>query len=70
VGGKFTSSPVAGDGKVYATDEGGTTFVVRTGGDFAVLAENRLGEEVLASPALVGGSLLLRTEKRLLRIGG
>jgi outer membrane protein assembly factor BamB len=68
VGGKFTASPVAGDGKVYATDEEGTTHVVRAGGDFAVIARNALGEEVVASPALRRGSILIRTERRLYRI--
>ena len=33
-----------------------------------VLAENPLGEEILASPAIAGGSLLLRTRSRLWRI--
>jgi outer membrane protein assembly factor BamB len=68
VGGKFTASPVAGDGKVYAVDETGTTHVVRAGGGFEVLARNPLGEEVVASPALSRGSLLIRSEHRLRRI--
>jgi outer membrane protein assembly factor BamB len=68
-GGKFTSSPAAGDGKVYATDESGTTVVLRAGGGFEILAENRLGEETFASPAIAEGALLIRTGKRLRRIG-
>lgn len=67
--GKFTSSPVAGDGKLYFTNEEGTTFVLRAGRSFEILAENRLGEEVLASPAISGGELLLRTRTRLWCLG-
>ena len=66
--GKFTASAVAGDGKVYFTNEAGTTTVVKAGPAFEVLAENALGEEVLASPAIARGALFLRTEKHLYSI--
>lgn len=67
--GKYSASPVAGDGKVYFTNEAGTTTVVKAGPEFAVLAENRLGEEVLASPAISRGAILIRAGKHLLCIG-
>jgi outer membrane protein assembly factor BamB len=67
--GKFTASPVAGDGKVYMTNEEGTTFVVKAGGRFELLARNALKEYCLASAALVDGRILLRTEKHLYCIG-
>jgi outer membrane protein assembly factor BamB len=63
--GKFTSSPVAGDGKIYVTNEEGTTTVVKAGRTFAAMAENRLGEECLASAAISGGALLIRTRNHL-----
>ena len=63
--GKFTASPVAGDGKVYWTNEDGTTFVLRAGPKFEVLARNRLAEMCLASPAVSGRVLFLRTEHHL-----
>jgi outer membrane protein assembly factor BamB len=67
--GKFTGSPVAGDGKVYFTNEAGTTWVVKAGPTFAVLARNALGEYCLASPAIAGGSLFIRTEEHLFCVG-
>ncbi|HXG12585.1 MAG TPA: PQQ-binding-like beta-propeller repeat protein [Gemmataceae bacterium] len=67
--GKFIASPVAGDGKVYCTNEDGTTFVVRAGPRFEVLARNALEEYTLASPAISAGRLLLRTERHLYCIG-
>jgi len=42
---------------------------VKAGPDFRVLAENRLDEECLASPAISRGSILLRTGTRLWCIG-
>jgi outer membrane protein assembly factor BamB len=63
--GKFWASSVAGDGKVYLTNEAGTTFVVRAGPQFELLAQNALKEDCLASPALSGGELFLRMEHHL-----
>jgi outer membrane protein assembly factor BamB len=65
---KFTASPWAGDGKVYCLSEDGETFVIRAGPKFEVLGRNRLDEMCLATPALVRGSLLLRTASKLYRI--
>jgi outer membrane protein assembly factor BamB len=66
--GTYKGSPVAGDGKIYFTNEEGMTTVVKAGPEFRVLAENRLDEECLASPAISGGALLIRTGTRLWRI--
>ncbi len=67
--GKFTASPVAADGKIYFTNERGVTFVVKPGRDFEILARNSLGETTLASMAVLGGRLFIRTEKHLWAIG-
>ena len=63
----FTSSPVATDGKLYFVNEFGTTFVVKAGPVFELLAENSLAEEdmCMATPAIVGNRLLIRTDARL-----
>ena len=45
------------------------TFVVRPGPDFEILHTNELGEQVLASPALVDGVWYFRTATSLLAIG-
>jgi outer membrane protein assembly factor BamB len=60
--GKFTASPVAGDGKIYATSDEGITYVIKAGPEFMELARNSLDEYSLASPAISGGDLFLRTE--------
>ena len=67
--GSYKASPVAGAGKIYFANEEGLTTVVKAGVEFRVLAENRLDEECLASPAIARGVLLLRTRTRLWCIG-
>src|SRR5262249_35835589 len=61
----FTASPWAYDGKVFCLSEDGETFVVQAGKDFKVLERNKLGEMSLATPALAGGSLFVRTRSKL-----
>lgn len=63
----YTSSPWAYDGKVFCLDEYGTTTVVKAGRDFEVLRQNSLEEDdmALATPAVAGRKLLIRTDKRL-----
>jgi outer membrane protein assembly factor BamB len=65
----FSGSPVAFAGKVFFTNDQGETFVLRAGPEFDLLHVNRLGEPVLASPALVEGRWYFRTEGHLLAIG-
>jgi outer membrane protein assembly factor BamB len=61
----FTASPWAYDGKIFCLSEDGDTFVIKAGKEFEVLSRNRLGEMSLATPAVAGGSLFLRTQSRL-----
>ena len=63
--GAFTSSPWAYNGRIFCLDEEGTTYVVRAGERFELLRVNALDELTLASPAIAGDRLLLRTETRL-----
>jgi hypothetical protein len=66
--GAFSASPWAYRGRILAVDEEGTTFVFAAGDSFELLGENRLEEMVLASPALVGDRLLMRTRSKLYSI--
>jgi len=65
----FSASPVGVDGKVFFTNDDGETFVVRAGPAFEVIRVNRLGAQVLASPALVDRTWYFRTSRELLAIG-
>lgn len=66
----FTASPWAYRDKIFCLNEFGTTFVIQAGPKFELLYTNELGEDVMcmASPAIVGDRLLIRTDKELLCI--
>ena len=56
------------NGRIFCLDEEGKTYVVKAGETFELLRVNPLDELTLASPAIVGDRLLLRTETRLYSI--
>jgi outer membrane protein assembly factor BamB len=61
----FYGSPVIAGGKLYAVREDGVLFVASVNGKFELLAENKMGERVFASPVPVANRLLIRGEKHL-----
>ena len=67
-GGDFTSSPWGYNGKIFCINEEGRTFVIRAGDKYDALDSNDLGEMALATPALIGDRLILRTDKHLYSI--
>jgi outer membrane protein assembly factor BamB len=68
-GGIFSASPVGGDGKIYFASETEEVFVYATGREPKQLARNPIAGRVVASPAIAGGRLYLRTDDRLIAIG-
>ncbi len=68
VGTGFTASPWAYNGKIFAMSEEGETFVIRAGAEFEVLHTNHLEDFTMATPAIVDGSLIIRTHSALYRI--
>ncbi len=66
--GRFSASPLAAEGRVYFLNESGETTVVEAGRNFTVLARNRLDGETLASLAVAGRAIFLRTASHLYRI--
>ncbi len=69
LGGVYSASPVAADGKVYLLSEDGETIVLAAGRTPRVLARNRLNARQLASPAISGGRLFIRSDDALFAIG-
>lgn len=69
-GTNFTTSPWAYNHKVFLASEQGEIFVLEGGEEFKQLHVNQTGEMAMASPAIVGDRLLLRTEQRILSIRG
>ena len=68
MGASFTSSPWAYNGKIFALSEQGDTYVIRAGPAFEVLGVNSLDEMAMASPAIVGDRLLIRTRSKVYSI--
>lgn len=56
------ASGVAADGKLYASSEDGDVFVVKAGPKFELLATNRMGEPLMATPAATDGMLIIRSQ--------
>lgn len=61
LGGTFSSSPVLVGNRIYATNEEGQTTVFNASPDsFEVLATNKLGADVFATPTICGGRIYTR----------
>jgi outer membrane protein assembly factor BamB len=67
--GGFSASPIAASGRLYLASEDGDIFVVQAGRTFALLATNRMGEALMATPAVSGNLLIVRTSTQLIGIG-
>jgi len=68
IGGNYSASPLLAGNHLYFTSEDGVTTVVRAGQDFEEVGSNALEERTLASLAVLGDSILLRTATALYRI--
>ena len=68
LGGNYSASPVFVDGRIYFQREEGVVTVVAPGKEFRKLATSRLDGGMLASMAVSGGSIFIRTETHLYRI--
>jgi outer membrane protein assembly factor BamB len=66
----FYSSPIIANGILYAAREDGVVFAVRVEERFELLAENPMGERLIASPVPVANRLLLRGDRHLFCVAG
>jgi len=67
-GGDYSASPVFAEGRIYFLSEGGVATVIAAGPEFRKLATNTLEGDTLASMAVSGGSIFIRTDSHLYRI--
>lgn len=68
--GDYYASPVAAAGKICVASQQGVVVVYRAGNTLEVLARNALEEPILATPAIVGGTLYVRTKSQLYAFSG
>ena len=69
LGGVYTASPVAADGKIFLLSESGETIVLRAGRTPQVVARNKIDGRILASPAISGGGIFIRTDDHVVAVG-
>lgn len=68
LGGNYSASPIYADGRIYFLNEEGESQVIAPGQQFKHLATNQLDGRTLASMAVAGGSIFIRSETHLYRI--
>jgi len=66
--GQYSASPLFANGLIYLFNSDGLTTVIKPGDSYEVVAENSLDDGFMASPAVKGNSLFLRTNNHLYRI--
>jgi outer membrane protein assembly factor BamB len=69
LGGNYSASPIFAEGRIYFLSEEAETSVVAPGKQYRLLATNRLDGQALASMAVSGDSILLRTDTHLYCLG-
>ncbi len=68
IGGNFSASPLLAGGHLYFANHDGKITVVKPGDEFQKVAENQLDGQIMASPAVIDGSMIWRTDTALYRI--
>lgn len=64
--GDYYASAVAAEGRIYfVSDKGVVTVIDAKADSLTVIAQNKLGEQTLATPALAGVAIVMRTEQNL-----
>jgi outer membrane protein assembly factor BamB len=69
VGSGFSASPVAVDGRIYLSSEDGDIIVIAAGREFKKLGAFSMGDLLMATPAIAGGAMYVRTAGALFAIG-
>jgi len=64
------ASLVAGDGKVYVPTQDGDMLVIAAGNEYKLLAKNAMGAGLMATPAISGETLYVRTATQLVAVAG
>lgn len=68
VGGNHSASPLLVEGRIWCFDENGKATAFAASREFKIIQENKLEEGFMASPAVAGQALYLRTKTHMYRI--
>jgi outer membrane protein assembly factor BamB len=69
LGGNYSASPVAADGRIYFPSEEGDIRVIQAGSMYQVLAVNKMDGACMATPAISDGMMFVRTQHFVYGIG-
>jgi outer membrane protein assembly factor BamB len=70
IGGDYFASPIRIGDRIFGISVQGEVVVLAVSPEFKELARNQLGDETYATPAVADGTLFLRTQTKLISIGG
>jgi outer membrane protein assembly factor BamB len=68
ISGKYSASPLLAGDRIYAFSEDGNASVLATGREFKILGTSKLPDGFMATPAIAGNALYLRTRTALYRV--
>jgi len=64
----YCASPIYADGRIYFFSNQGKATIIKPGNTFQLLGTNTLESGLMASPAILGKALILRTKTHLYRV--
>ncbi len=67
IGGDYSASPILAGGHIYLGSHDGKVTVLKPGREGKIVAENVVEGQIMASPAVVDDSLILRTDTAIYR---
>ena len=70
IGGNFSASPMLAGGNLYLSSREGKMTIVKCSLELETIGTQNVGSSIMASPVLVGNDLVVRTDKKLVRIKG
>lgn len=68
LGGEFAASPVYADGKLYFLNMTGEAVVLKPGREYEEISRGQFDDGFMASPAIAGKSILVRSKKAVYRL--
>jgi len=67
-GAGFSASPVAANGRLYLASEDGDVHVVKAGRAYELISSNAMDEPLMATPAISGNTIFVRTLTSLVAV--
>lgn len=65
--GDYSASPILADGKIYFFGEGGDITVLRPDKKYQELAKSHIDGHLMATPAIIGKAMFIRTDTQMIR---